>query len=382
MGLERVEGEMIEIGDPTEESAAGPASPPRVVIEYRDRGVPWMLIPPLLVLSAVAAVLAYPRLAPSPLEVAAPVAAPAPRVVQAKVDPPDLLDEEPLLGPLPPAPDPAGPPSVAVRPPAEPPTGPVEGIVIPPPGPVEPVPPPVEVADAPFPRVPNLGFDPKAFEAARDPEPPVDKELAPTAGPEPRGDPIAPEPARADLPEVRDQPAEVDPELLPPDPKLARLRRLQRVAEAKQQAEDDRGQFHTELRAICLKSGVRSAREIDKLCQRYNTEVEASIKARAVRLLGKAGSYEGAGRAVRINLLRSLGYPETAVLGDLMDNQRLWESDTARNGVRSQEEAVYRAAILLLNYPPNRVATATRPVSRARPGSGGRIPPVAPEAAQ
>ena len=58
MSEERVDDGMIEIGDPTEEPTY-PEGPTRVVIEYRERGVPWMLIPPLLVLSAVGAMVAY-----------------------------------------------------------------------------------------------------------------------------------------------------------------------------------------------------------------------------------------------------------------------------------------------------------------------------------
>ena len=52
----RPDDAMLEIGDIDEDPTA-PAGPegPRVVIEYRDRGVPWMLIPPLLAMAAVVA---------------------------------------------------------------------------------------------------------------------------------------------------------------------------------------------------------------------------------------------------------------------------------------------------------------------------------------
>jgi len=81
MGDEHVEDGMIEIGDPSVEPTA--AEPPaRVVIEYRDRGVPWMLIPPMIVLSAVAAVIVHHKLTPPPPRVL--VSAPSPSMA---VDP-------------------------------------------------------------------------------------------------------------------------------------------------------------------------------------------------------------------------------------------------------------------------------------------------------
>ena len=60
---DRVKDGMIEIGDPAEEPTTA-QPPPRVVIEYRERGVPWMLIPPLLVISAVGAIIADHKYAP------------------------------------------------------------------------------------------------------------------------------------------------------------------------------------------------------------------------------------------------------------------------------------------------------------------------------
>jgi hypothetical protein len=49
---------LIEIGDPEEEPVVPiPPSAPQVVIEYRDRGLPWMLVLPLLVTAAALAVM-------------------------------------------------------------------------------------------------------------------------------------------------------------------------------------------------------------------------------------------------------------------------------------------------------------------------------------
>src|SRR4051794_33017349 len=64
----------VEDPAPTDEPA-GPA-PPKVVIEYRDRGFPSLLIPPLLLLLSVLVILASrretPILAPPPAPVVSP----------------------------------------------------------------------------------------------------------------------------------------------------------------------------------------------------------------------------------------------------------------------------------------------------------------------
>src|SRR3954452_18418537 len=51
---------LIEIGDPEDAPVVpGPSPAPQVVIEYRDRGLPWMLVLPLLVTAASVAIIGF-----------------------------------------------------------------------------------------------------------------------------------------------------------------------------------------------------------------------------------------------------------------------------------------------------------------------------------
>ena len=326
------DGEMIEIGDPTEEPPAGEAPPSPIVIQYHERGgVPWMLIPPLLLVSAVGAVLVYHQFAPPkvvvhPVEVTRTPEVAAPQAV------------EPL------APVPASIPSSeapAPPPPLEPP--PVAVTVV--------EPPPLQLPEpqpAPFPRVQGLGFDPKALENERKVEAPADAAIAPAA----KDDPPVPH---------EEQPREVDPDLLPPDPREARLRQAQRRVEALRKVEDERTRFHAEVRALCKKFGEDAGPEIRDLSKNFDSRVEPLAEKRAVQLLGKSGAFAGADRRTRIELLRSLGYPEPVILGDLFDHyeKRLIGE---RDGPQSPGEAFYRSALVLLRHPPH---AASRPVSAA-----------------
>ncbi|WP_435005991.1 hypothetical protein P12x_003693 [Tundrisphaera lichenicola] len=352
---DQIDGGMIEIGDPTEEPLV--VEPPvRVVIQYRSRGVPWMLIPPMIALSAVGSLMLYHKLAP-PRTPQRNSALEGPIAVVPLVDlsPAPSKDIEPAVE----APAVAATSEPAPVEPAAAVTEPAPAEVAPPEIFPEEVPPPTEPVAAPSIDERGVGFDPQALEALdRVPDPPVDESLNPTGGP--------PAPLEEPRPEVEPAlPEEVDPSILPVDPKEARRLRQQRVAEVKRKAEADRGRFHAELRAICRKSRERAGPEIDALCKKYGMEVDPALLSEATRLL--KGPAAGATRAVRINLLRSLGFSEPVILHDLIDIQGRFESRATRGGPRTPEEVMVRAAILLLGYPPNRVASPSRSVSAIRP---------------
>jgi hypothetical protein len=342
----RVNDEMIEIGDPTEEPTVA-EPPPRVVIEYRERGVPWMLIPPLLVLSAVGAVLLYTKLAPHPnSREQASVA----KIVESLGPPPAEVPEAsvpPVETPIVPV---ARPELKAdeVPPPIAPPSNPVEPVspfLIP----VEPTPEPPKVPEpAPFPRVQGLGFDPKALEADRKAEAPADPALAAVA--------------RQDRPDDRDLPREIDPDLLPPDPRQARVRQQQRKLELARKIEDERVRFHAELKVICRKFREKSAPKIFEMSKGFDNKLDPSAKTAAIGLLGKTGKFAGADRRARIEVLRSLGYPEYLILEDLFETyekQQIGE----RDGPRDFDEACYFTALFLLRNPPRQMSSSSRPVS-------------------
>ena len=353
MAEERVDDGMIEIGDPTEDSPV-PESPPRVVIEYRERGVPWMLIPPLLVISAVGAVLLYLKVAPH-------AKAPHPTPLVRAIDPPAPLEVPSALpaSPIDPVKEPA--PVPPVDKPAEVASPPPVEAVVPPVDSAPPPPEPAKVADpAPFPRVQGLGFDPKALEAGVKAEAPADPSLAPAA--------------KEDRPEERDLPREVDPELLPPDPRLARIRQKKRVDESIKKAEADRLRFHSELAAICKKFREDAGPEILELYKRFDTSVEPTSKKRAALLLGASGPMAGADRATRIDLLRSLGYPEPVILDDLYNSYEVRKLNE-RGGPSTKSEALYMSALFLIRHPPAKPNPASRAVSAARPNQGNRPSP-------
>ncbi len=371
MGDVQVRDEMIEIGDPNEEpSGPDPSASHRVVIEYRERGVPWMLIPPLLMLSAVLAVLGARFLEPERHRPAATIAKarpePAAPPALAAVNPPPALDPTPVPAP-----------AVELVQTEPDPVLPAPGVVI---EAVPDLPPPAVAAEPapevavqpegrPFPRAEGIGFDPKALEAVANAPAPADPAVEPVAnqGPGGEADQVAPNPV-ADA----DKPAEVDPDLLPPDPRLARVRKAERVAEARRQADAERAEFHAQLRKICARSGIKSGPAIKELIERYATKPdEAQIKQAVKYLNGRAA---GAGKAARIALLRSLGFGESYVLGDLIENDSRWQDKGARNGPRTQGELAYYAALYLLNYPPNRPAIAGRTVSQPGADSETRPP--------
>ncbi len=160
-------------------------------------------------------------------------------------------------------------------------------------------------------------------------------------------------------------PSEVDPDLLPPDPRLARARKAERIAAARQAVEAERAEFHAELRRICLRSGVRSGPAIDDLCERYPAAPDPAMMEQVGKLLGTTGRFVGASRSTRIGLLRSRGFSEAAILRDLIehDGEHLLTdkgNGISRNGPRNQGEVAYHSALYLLGHPP------TRPVAPDR----------------
>jgi hypothetical protein len=365
---------MIEIGDPFEESAAV-EPPPRVVIEYRERGVPWMVLPPILVICAVVAVTAYRKFAPVLV-----LESPRTQAVATVPRQPETLN------PLPAVATPASSTPTQPQAPVEVAGWPVEKSAIPDPStPILPVEPPKPVVELPVvaeptpvaekpaepansPSVTGVGFDAKALEAEKKAElPPTDPAIAPAA----RQD--APqEPARPVITDEKNLPVEMDPELLPPDPRMARVRDQQRAEEAVKQSELDRIRFHNDLREICRISRDDYIKEVIAVSNRYGMQASPKSKKAAAALLGKNGRFVGADRLLRIDVLRAVEFPEPLILEDIFDNYekgRIGE----RNGPRNANEAMYRSILFLLRYAPGQPASpvraANRPAQVPRPPS-------------
>jgi hypothetical protein len=348
MADERLDDGMIEIGDPTEEPTLVEPEP-KVVIEYHERGgVPWMLIPPLLVLSAVGSILLYNKLAPRPVPHRPPSLAKAVDIARPLPDEPEpavprASDPAAVISNPDPKPEPAASPLTPAPKPDE--------SVVPPPPPVEPVPEPVKAAEpVPFPRVEGLGFDPKALEAEqRKVEAPSDAALAPVA--------------REPLPDDRDLPREIDPDLLPPDPRQAKLRQQQRKMEIFQRVEDERYRFHAELKVICRKYRESSGPYIKEMMKQYHVQVDEGAKRVAIELLGTTGRFAGADRRTRIELLRALGFPEPVILDNLfVSYEKHWRINEP-GGPRDDDEAFYHTSLFLLSTPPRQSPPTTKAVS-------------------
>ena len=312
-----------------------------------------MLIPPLLVLSAVGAVLLYVKLAPRP----------NPQIVLAKAtEEPGSSTDDPapsvptIPSPIVPAPEPPAATGTAPTPAS------IEAVVPVPTPPIEVVepgkPPELQTEPPPLPRVQGVGFDPKALEADRQVEAPADASLTPAA--------------RDNRPDDVDKPREVDPDLLPPDPRLARARQRQRRLDALKRLDEERVRFHADLKAICLKFREDSGPEILALSKKYNLKIDPQAEEKAAELLGKNGKFVGADRRTRIVLLRSLGYPEPIILDDIytsFEKSKIKE----RDGPRSPAEAYYYSALFLLRNPP---AASSRSISSTGPApAAGIIPP-------
>ncbi len=368
MSEPRPDDAMLEIGDIDEEPTPSPSPepPPKVVIEYRDRGIPWMLVPPMLALSAViAAVVVY--------NVVAKRDARRPAVSTVDLEPQVHLPDGPKPE-EPPPPTPAVTNSASVENPPTPTKDPepAKRVEVPPSLIAAPAAPgsTLDKVAATAPEPPSnppgrdpapVGFDPALIATQPPPldpasaAPPVDRDLA-AAGRMGRPD----DPASGLNPPA--QPDQVDPDLLPPDPRKARFDRRRRAIEARRRAEADRFQFHAELAAITKKYGRKAAPAIHKLAQDYEQEIPAASLEQAHKALGDKGMYAGANTSERINLLRKLGFPETAVLGDIFDLEGRYESKGARNA-RTKDEIYVQSALILLNHPPNRLSTSARPVS-------------------
>ena len=354
---------MLEIGD-IDEPGLAPEPPPVVVIEYRDRGVPWMLIPPLLVAAVVVAAVVVltlnkryqerrPLPTPALVAVADPSTEPTPPATSIPGPglTPGMVPDPVVVENPPPLPNPIVPDAAAASPVTAGSGSPETPIVAAdPPTTTEPVAPPGLRADA-------IGFDPGAFAVPLAPAAPLDRNVAVAqAG---RGeDPAAAAPAP-------DQPEQIDPDLLPPDPRQAQFDRKQREIRSRRKLEEDRSRFHADLAALTKKLGRRAAPAIEQLCQDYGQDIPPAAMEKAKKSLGPNGLHAGANTSERIGLLRAAGFPESAILGDIVDIEGRHEDKTSRS-YSGKGDLLVRSAMVLLNHPPNRPATNARAAAAAR----------------
>lgn len=356
---------LIDIGDPEEDApapAGAPPGAPHVVIEYRDRGLPWMLLLPLLVAAAAMSVVGYKAfdrtVRPGLLVPFDPIPAPAdpvtPAPVPAQASAADPVPTQP--GPEAPRDEP-GPktPFLADMPPPAPTATPTmpEVVAHAEPAPAEPpAAAPAPAAEAPPPALPKAQEFGLMAELERAEVKPA--EPAPATALAPPAAPPAAEP---------EQPRGPDARLLPPDPVLGAQERRRRFLAEIQRQNAARVRFHAELKATLarFKGNDKNFREIiEELCRRYGTEPAPAAREMAEFKLTRQAA--GVAGGVRVAILRELGWPEAAILRDLVAVRGRHEDGTARGGPRSYEDVLRQCSLELLRYPPK---PAGPPAARA-----------------
>jgi hypothetical protein len=148
--------------------------------------------------------------------------------------------------------------------------------------------------------------------------------------------------------------------------------------ESIQKTQAERIQFHDDLRRLLRERDNKAGPEIKALCDRYGREVHTDIKKAMTLALNRSAAK--ANRAVQIALLRVNGVPEAAILERLANE--LDATRNSRGGPRDRNEVRVRAAQLLLRYRPSapqteKPAAATARTTAARAPAAGVPRPVA-----
>ncbi len=378
--------------DPESDQVGTPE--PKLLVVYRSRGVPWLLIPPLLLVAAVAANIVYrrserpefPMVIPSgpTLAAAGPLAA-TPGVSTSgreisRYPAPDLSARPTVPGETTPTTE-LPPPTAIEAPPAVP---PVVAALTPP---VEPKP---DAVAGPFARPPDevrrdpVGFDPEAAKVAaaaliapkavetKVPENIASRERIDSTPPliarggRPPSDEALADAQREAERRLAEQAglAAAKPDLLNPDPREVTNQRHELISSSRRLAAQARGPFHAEVRQLLAEQGNGAGPMIQRLCNsnRYGRDTLPEILGPMNKdLVGPASRLSLPGRIKR---MRSWGVPETMILDDLVEAEIT--NYKARGGPRSEAEAWVRAARVLLANPPakplapaSRTATAT-----------------------
>jgi hypothetical protein len=395
-----------------------PAPQPIVVVQYRNRGIPLGLLPPVLILLLALAITSYRRQTPVRPTVAAgaskSVDRPAPvgpgRIIMVE-SPSEGVSYERIVVrdttvPSPesatePAPAPSASPSepadvTPVPPPVRPP-GKEKAVAIalpaPEPAPAQPTPNPgppapparekVAAAAAPAPKVdPPSPFDlvdtgaVPGVEAAPAGKP---GDLRAPEAPPPRADrESGPRPAIGFVPPEPDGPAGLEP---PAQPKLtkedveeqirreaelkkaeqedlAQLKprlRVSELVEAIRKAQADRPAFHDELRQVIRSHPNDAGDRIDDLCEVYGRSTLPEIRAFVLLALKKPPPRWSS--QDKVEMMRSSGLPEPMILDNLARHVHNY-SLNARNGPRNEDEVRVEAARQLLAMPPRKAASS------------------------
>jgi hypothetical protein len=368
------------------------AAPPVIVVQYRFRLFPIMLLPPLFILLCAGAIVYFRIQAADwpglwalrfgPQAAAAPALKPDPssdsntdtlRVVM--VPPPQAAPSKTAGGAAEKQEEPTG---TNAETKTQPDAGahPDDGRVIKPAD--------VESAEAPPPRKharTPVGFDPPG--TARG-----------AAGSKPLGDPagqamptdkVTTEEVWNDILREADRTkaerAKIDgmkENWLVQDRLEADRRQADQVTQAINKAEADRPRFRADLQRVLTRWGDQSAPEINKLIDRYDSKPPRAIEEHAQFLIKQSTGRNS--RQERVNLLRSAGLPETWVLDFLCNLEK--KNLRARNGPRNPDDVLVRAARALLSIPLPPPRPAPPPPASVPTATVAPLPPTPQPPAQ
>jgi hypothetical protein len=399
---------------PARESVPGSdlALSPKVVIQYRNRGLHTALLPPLLILLTAVVITSYQRqsrlrpLAPhAPSTKAADRATSAGRGRQIIVEGagtgvasgPIMVQSSP---PPPPPPPPASAPLAATEPadspvmPAEPKAGALLARVG---NPLEPGP------FSPFDLDARDGLPPLPSEPGRESgvEPPLEPPAPPTSATKddlPADSPelafgVGERPPAGRAMEALDEPRVTKEQILQgirveADQKIAEQKNIEReMAQSKvreyyetfRRIQSERPTFHEELRKLLQALGDNAGAEINSLCDRYGRSTLPEVRKVVVLALNRSAARLK--REGKIELLRKHGVPEPVILDFIANEEH--NNINRRGGPRDQNEVRARAARILLTFPPAASSPSSGSATTPAPRSVAKVaaPPV-PRSAQ
>lgn len=134
-----------------------------------------------------------------------------------------------------------------------------------------------------------------------------------------------------------------------------RRARMERLEQAAIEADKERIRFFDELKSVVDRFGARSAPAIRKLEEKYGRHTQPEISNEAKEVIGPSVPIDSASHT--IHRLRVIGLPETLILDHLNDRQMSFMN--ARNGPMNADDALVRAARILLRNPIVRSSAAS-----------------------
>ncbi|AMV39457.1 hypothetical protein [Planctomyces sp. SH-PL62] len=357
---------------------------PVVVIQYRNRGLPAVVLFPLTLVASLALFAGYHHLYVQPIFSRTQALAAS----QAETLPPAAPDLDETLAQVSAAMAPHIPMPLTLESQPLPPGFLLSPPVAASPRPVEPAaplapdvlawpgsgPPPLKTAE-PAPPAETKPSDPPTEAEEPRPAPPIS--IASTASDAVK--PVPPQP-EASTPEVDELPEPAPPtreELMERirqegllkqahEDEMERRKldaRVEVAADAQARVENDRDEFRRALGQIVAAGGRDAGEAIEDLCNQFGRGYSEELKNRAY---GSLAHYKGKlTRDGEVQMLRAIGVPEPGIL-DYLAN-RLHRSMNSRNGPRGPAEVRLFAAKQLLRIRPDSAALPAAPPPSSTP---------------